>query len=216
MSYDNKTATPRPTPAQRMFRKRARSIGRQIRNQIGGENSFLHRWFHRLGCFGRTCRPGCAFYTLTKNMTHRLLKLSVAIIILGFAYFAYLYWLDGTIIQPIWNEKNQMLYTQYATYHAGDEIFANSPESCKLRDIPATRIIYLQDDYRIELTPEVRNLGTGCRIAETDVAQIPTFAMPGVYHLEGTFNYQVNPLRKISIPFKSNDFTIIPYEGFIK
>lgn len=145
---------------------------------------------------------------MKKRIYENLFVVFSLIILFGIVLFGYWYFLEP-IVRPVWNVKVQIIKTEFLTYNQGDEIFANSPESCKLRDLIATRQIYLVNDYKIELTAGPRNMGLGCRIKLAEFAKIPDFAPAGLYHLEGKFSYQINPIKILDVPFVTNEFQVI-------
>lgn len=91
---------------------------------------------------------------------------------------------------------------------------------------PGDRIIYLLDycktrEIRGEVSRAIVNgivipyatidsgLPVGCRMILVGDLRIPEFMPSGVHHLSGVGEYQVNPLRKVSNSWRSEDFEVV-------
>ena len=74
--------------------------------------------------------------------------------------------------------------------------------------VVGTNFQYLLDKTIIP-TPIVETVTkTGCGKATIHLS-VPAGATPGIYHMEGVIEFQINPLRIITIKFNTEDFQII-------
>lgn len=143
---------------------------------------------------------------------------NLTIITFGLLLFGYWYFLDGNIVNKVLSKQDNLTYhTTQDTYHKGEEIMIKST-LCKYRPLPATVTMFLTDTISLPYPQKTNNLPTGCNTGKYGVvfAKIPSIAPAGSYHLEGSFTYQVNPVKSITIPFITNEFTIIDFEGYVK
>lgn len=82
---------------------------------------------------------------------------------------------------------------------------------CKYMDLSPTVYRKLVDGVIYNLNSTSARTPTGCNKAIIHAGHIPDIGA-GVYHLEITNVYQVNPFRTITVNFKSNTFNIVHKE----
>lgn len=124
---------------------------------------------------------------------------------LVFSYFAFI---DGSFIRPV--IKISELQTTKDTYEPGDYVYVRT-SYCKYRNIPALVEWILINSQLHFYTPEVRNIvEIGCKEKILlPVEKLPNMIEPGKYHFAGNLTYPVNPIRKIVIPLRTNDFEVL-------
>lgn len=111
---------------------------------------------------------------------------------------------------------NPMYFTKDTTvektiYHPGDRI-TYTISYCKKKAIVGTVYRSLLNGTRTSFTPMTNTLPAGCRTTKVSDLIIPTYTESGRYHLEATIEYKLNPIRKFSTSWKSQEFDIINNE----
>ena len=59
------------------------------------------------------------------------------------------------------------------------------------------------------------SLPIGCGVAKGNSTYVPVGVRPGRYHLDFAVSYQVNPLRRITVRFSSQEFTVSAASGAV-
>lgn len=130
----------------------------------------------------------------------------LAIIFVILALFGYWQFIDPDVIEV---KDPESYAVDKTTYNPGDRI-TYIFEYCKREKSVAVVTRALVDTYRINYINVSSDLPTGChKISKNDLV-IPEFiAGEGhTYHIEGTAIYQVNPIRKQYVYFRTVDFII--------
>jgi hypothetical protein len=65
------------------------------------------------------------------------------------------------------------------------------------------------DTVKIDMPVVEINSAIGCQKRISDYYKIPKILPSGNYHFEVELVYQVNPLREVSVKYKTQDFKII-------
>lgn len=141
---------------------------------------------------------------------------STSLIVLAFLFgsFGYLYYLnnlDGVIFEKpvVWNVDPLNFKTDKTAYHRGDTIQIYT-DYCRTRTFTALTTWRLLNNTQITFPPRGPNVQrVGCTKTWVSIASIPDYAVFGTHHLEGTTEIQVNPLKKIYIDFRSQDFNVV-------
>lgn len=129
----------------------------------------------------------------------------------GALVFSYMQTIDGTYIgYPVtWNVDPLKFKTEKDIYHRGD-VLRIYTDYCRNRTFTALTTWRLLNNTQITFPPKGPNIQTvGCTKAWVTIAEVPSYAVLGTHHLEGTTEIQVNPLKKIYIDFKSQDFQVV-------
>lgn len=190
-----------------------------LRYEDSGEDSLL------AGSYGWSSgRWGYSKISNTLKIMHEFISnkwvvyANLTIITLGLLLYGYWYFLDGTVVGKVLDNQTFINYqTNKTEYHQGEEV-AVASQLCKYRQVPATVMTFLTDTISLPYPVKTNNLPPKCRTGKEMIimATIPSIAPAGSYHLDGSFTYEVNPVRSITVPFKTNEFSIVDYEGFIK
>lgn len=189
------------------------TIRQRLCNKAGSAYSFLHcrgGWHSFFSGFNKISN---LLSMLHDFITNRLVVYAnLTIIAIGILLFNYWMFLDGTVINPILSVKDITFKTTKLDYKAKEEVFAGSA-LCKYRSVPSIVNTYLTDTISLPYPTFNRNIPVGCHKQgemTSSLAKIPSIATPGTYFLEGVITYQVNPLRTIKVPFRTNKFNVIP------
>lgn len=88
------------------------------------------------------------------------------------------------------------------------KILTYTSNYCKYTSLPAkTNRTFVNG--LIYSTPEMfTNRERGCHSVNIGII-IPAELPPGVYHIENTYSYRVNPIRIITVSQKSENFTVV-------
>lgn len=128
-----------------------------------------------------------------------LLALFLEILVIGWSFYPY---------DIITIENSEAIKVDKTTYKVGDRI-TYTFDYCLPVQRRAMVSRYLVNSVRISFTEMVANTPVGCDTVTNNDLVIPDYVDPGVYHIETTGEYQVNPLRTIDIHWRSVDFQII-------
>ena len=93
-------------------------------------------------------------------------------------------------------------------YKPGDRI-TYTLSYCKTRKMPGEVSRALVNSVRITFTDVTSDLPTGCHTVRISDLVIPDYVDSGLYHIEGSGLYQVNPIKKFLNTWKSNEFQIV-------
>ena len=119
-----------------------------------------------------------------------------------FVFLYWNFWPDRVVVltSPVTLDKH--------TYHWGDRI-TYTFDYCKTRKINGKLIRALVNSTRTIFTTMDTDLPVGChkRIQSSDLV-IPDYTSPGVYHLETTVEYKINPIRYYNVYWQSQEFYI--------
>jgi hypothetical protein len=66
----------------------------------------------------------------------------------------------------------------------------------------------LVNSVRVNFTELTVNANVGCKTVTITDLEVPRLTDNGVYHLEIAVDFKPNPIRTVSMVFKSNYFTI--------
>jgi hypothetical protein len=98
--------------------------------------------------------------------------------------------------------------TDKAVYYAGERI-TYTISYCKTRKLPGEVLRSLVNGTRITFSTIESDLPIGCHTMKVSDLIIPDYVDSGIYHIEGTGQYQINPLRKYYNFWESQEFEII-------
>jgi len=144
---------------------------------------------------------------LTKQQMRRIEHIYIAICAIGIIFssllIAYWYfWPDNVVVI-----KGEVK-TDKTIYYPGNRI-TYTFSYCKTRKLPGEIYRSLDNSIRINYTAITSDLPVGCHTINSADLTIPDYVDAGTYHLEGTGEYQINPIRKYLNSWKSNEFQII-------
>ena len=80
---------------------------------------------------------------------------------------------------------------------------------CKYRSVPATLQAHFVDTAIIEMPVFKSNVPVGCGKIIMSDNHVPKLLPSGKYYLRVDIDYQVNPLRKVTVSIRTKDFQII-------
>lgn len=127
---------------------------------------------------------------------------------LGGAYIGYLSFIDGVYVnQPITIEDSLNIPVLQPVYHPGDVVVGHS-KFCKHSNVPAEFQWQLIDTVLTYYPERSSTLKAGCHDSDFEIQKLPDIAHTGDYHFETTISYQVNPLRTIQVPMKTQTFRV--------
>lgn len=135
--------------------------------------------------------------------------LCVTIWVLGYMVF-----LDGTVFNPVVTYDTQTFQTNKSIYEPGDMVEARR-QFAKHRDIKGKIQWSLVNHRIISYTTKELALPTGVIDAWSLVEKLPEVLESGEYHFEGLLCYQVNPLRVVSYPIRTEPFLVMPKANII-
>ena len=148
-------------------------------------------------------------------MTFKHWYVAINSVILGIGLLIFGYWcfLDGNINPVIvYKSDSFALQTDKTVYHRGEVVYIQF-SFCKYRRIPATVNWRLVDGQVILFSPIQKDIPIGCYGDDkpylTSTIRIPMNAPLGVWHLEGTVFYVINPIKTQEQESKTMNFTII-------
>lgn len=160
-----------------------------------------------------------AFYDkMTHRVKHTFFVINGLVIFGGALIILYLAFIDGA--HPVTIENPQSIqtvqhnfdsegnYVPKDTFYTGEQL-TYAIEYCKNRAVPATIYGAYIDTVKIYM-PELRlNAPVGCGKTINDNFKIPKILPSGIYHFEVDVIYQVNPIRKVKVHYRTEDFNII-------
>jgi len=117
-------------------------------------------------------------------------------------YCYWMFWPDQIM------KTNGVATTNKLKYHPGEGLHYTF-SYCKSRPVIGTVTRSLVDGTRTTFATIQSDLPVGCHEPWICSLRIPTNISPGIYHLESTGEYQVNPLRTEVNRLRSNDFEIV-------
>ncbi len=130
-------------------------------------------------------------------------------ITLGFTIF-------GVALIGIWTfypyhviniDNSEKIEVDKAIYNSGDRI-TYTFSYCKDFTIVAIVNRAIVDGFRLTYDSVQSDLEVGCHTVSVNDLIIPDFLPSGIYHIEDTAEYPVNPMRKILAHFRTVDFEV--------
>lgn len=137
-----------------------------------------------------------------KNLKHIYLYFCLTVIMASSAIYAYWALFPITVIKftaPITVNKK--------TYHPGEQIIYTI-SYCKYKNLPGTVYRSLVNSTRTSFTEMTNSLPVGCHTTKISDLKIPDYNDDGLYHLEATTVYKINPIREETVSWKSVEFII--------
>ena len=105
--------------------------------------------------------------------------------------------------------KNQMsLPIDKKVYQAGDRIIYTL-DYCKTMDITGKLFRAISDGITVNYETIESNIPVGCHIINRGDLVIPEFLPSGEYFIRSTSEWQVNPIRRVTMNFKTEPFEVI-------
>lgn len=158
-----------------------------------------------------------SYNKMTHKVKHTFFIVNGMIILAGAIIIVFLAFIDGGKPVEIFNNPIQTVqphfdsegnYIPKDTFYTGEQL-TYAIEYCKYRAVPATIYGAYIDTVKIYM-PEIRfNAPVGCGKIINDNFKIPKILPSGIYHFEVDVVYQVNPLRKVKVHYRTEDFSII-------
>jgi hypothetical protein len=112
------------------------------------------------------------------------------------------YWPDNIVV------VKSVITVDKKVYYPGDRI-TYTFSYCKTRKLPGTVVRSLDNSIRITFTSIESDLQVGCHTINVSDLVIPDYVDAGKYHIEGTGEYHINPIRSYFNFWKSEEFEII-------
>lgn len=137
------------------------------------------------------------------KLKHIYLYICLTIITSGSLLIGYWSLFPGEII-----EFNKQVTVDKKEYRPGDRIVYDL-SYCKKVNMTGTVYRSLLNGTRTSFTPMTNSLPVGCRQVKVNDLVIPEYSDEGLYHLEATVEYKVNPIRTFTASWKSEEFKII-------
>lgn len=139
---------------------------------------------------------------------HKILLINSTVVFLGATLFGYWYFVDGVFNPPVvYNYDTQNIQTSKEVYSHGEYV-AIYVDFCKERYVSGTSAWSLVDTVKLFYPEKTANAPTGCYEGWVDVVKLPEIVEDGAYHLEGTATQQINPVKKVTTNFKTQQFII--------
>jgi hypothetical protein len=123
----------------------------------------------------------------------------------------------GSAIFTYWNlypYKVMTMKNQYAlpvdkpVYQAGDRVFYTL-DYCKYMDITGLLIRTISDGISVNYEPMQSNVPLGCHVVKRGDLVIPDFIPSGIYYIKSSSEWQVNPIRKVLMNFRTVPFEVV-------
>jgi len=127
--------------------------------------------------------------------------LALGFIFLGIIFY-WLWWSDQIV-----TVQAQEIAVNKEVYKPGERI-AYTFSYCKTQQIPGTVTRAIVNDIRITYTDIYSDLPIGCHTVTVADLTVPDFLPSGLYHLEVSGEYQVNPLRVDRNSWRTVDFQV--------
>jgi hypothetical protein len=104
-------------------------------------------------------------------------------------------------------QNAQELSVDKTIYSPGDRI-TYTLNYCKTRNMPGILLRALVDGFRMTYEPKGGNLPVGCHTINVNDLEIPSFIPSGIYHLDMSAEYKINPLKSFIVNYRTVDFLI--------
>lgn len=141
-------------------------------------------------------------------MKQKILILNSLVVLIGLLLFSYWYFVDGVINPPVeYYHDLQNMEVSREVYQRGDYVSVYV-DFCKKRVVSGVSAWSLVDTVQLFYPEKTANAPIGCYTGWTEVVKLPTIVDAGVFHLEGTTYQQINPLKRISVDYKTEEFYI--------
>jgi len=127
-------------------------------------------------------------------------------IITAFTLGLYTFWMSAS--SPLSIENANSIQVDKKQYHAWDRI-SYTLSYCKKHDIQWTISRALVNAIRINYTEFVSSLSSWCGIIVVNDMVIPEFIDGGIYHIETTIRYVLNPVKTVYNRWNSVEFMIV-------
>ena len=141
-------------------------------------------------------------------MKTKIFKLNLAVVVFGALLFGYWFFLDEQI-KPTLTFNNDI--TQYETdkkvYQPG-EIVSVYVDFCKHRDVTGNSTWVLVDTIKLFYPEKNSRAPKGCYEGWVEAVRLPTIVDPGLFYLDGTSYQQINPIKRTTTEFKTEEFNI--------
>jgi hypothetical protein len=132
--------------------------------------------------------------------------LSLFIVIIAcFIVGVIIYWVTYPYKPLVFNEPEFPVLTK--TVKQGG-ILKYTSNYCKYNEVAPLVYRTFANDLVFSTPPQTTNRPMGCHVV-TIAVLVPHELPPGVYHIENTFSFQMNPLRVITIKENSETFTVV-------
>lgn len=142
-------------------------------------------------------------HNYARHLEHIYLAVCMTIMILGTLLISFwLIWPDNIV------EVKGKVTVNQTIFHPGDRI-TYTLSFCKTRQLPGRIYRSLSNSIRITFTEITSDLPVGCHTIHNSDLVIPDFVDSGTYHIEGSGEYQANPLRTFINHWSSENFQII-------
>lgn len=157
------------------------------------------------------------YSSIKENFVVWVLKINLAIIFIGGALIIYLYFFQGSnpvelesnvvkTVEPFRNEEGKVIPKH--TFYTG-ELLTYEFNFCKNVKVPAKMYGAYYDTVKIDMPMVEVNSEKGCQERIASYYKIPAILPSAKYHFEVRLVYQVNPLREVTVTYKTEDFNII-------
>ena len=124
-----------------------------------------------------------------------------AMLLLAVGYWVF--WPD----EPLVIKNPQAIKTDKREYARGETV-KYTIEYCKTRSLDNNVSRYIVNGTRIAYETLKSNFPVGCHTYEVYDLAVPTFVSPGIHHIEFTYEFKVNPLRKRTLVIRTEQFMV--------
>ena len=146
--------------------------------------------------------------TRKQKFTFILHLFTIITLVFSFLFFCLIgYWMFYPV-EVITYEHPESIQVDKAVYKAGERI-SYTLEYCKKYDTQGKVSRVLVNGTRTNFTEYITNLPTGCNKTLVNDMIIPAYLDRGLYHIETTAVYKINPISDFVGTWKSVEFEII-------
>lgn len=131
-----------------------------------------------------------------------ILSFSITFVFLGLVAY-WMFW----PVTPMVVENDHAITVDKEIYRPGDRI-TYTFKYCKIVDQNAVVSRSIVNSIRINFTTFYSQVTRGCGTVKSSDLVIPDFIDNGLYHIESTAEYKINPLRTIKHTWESVKFEI--------
>jgi len=143
-------------------------------------------------------------------MTH-LKALNIASYIILILAFITMVYVGCLLWWPVKAYESNSVITDKLQYYQGDELVFTD-DRCKYLGVPVDVNITLTDGILYQYATRYRNSPVGCSKVISEPLTIPSYAIPGKYHVEIILTFHINSIRRESFTIKTNEFEVLPLE----
>jgi len=133
---------------------------------------------------------------------NKLSNFIILILLLILGTILYLAFWPTEVMQP----NVQPYKINQSVIEAGQEIYFTA-DYCKFKPLPAKVSRSIIDTTIIFLAETTTNLDTGCKKVDTSVL-IPLNTPPGIYYIQSTLTYRLNPLHEMNYRLVTEKFEV--------